>query len=69
MAKAKFASKPNRKELVQVIGQLQNLIGLAKSAAWNDRDPNRMVNIQAPLSEGLDLCVDALSFDPPHIPK
>lgn len=69
MSAAKFASKPSRKELVAVIQRLQDLIGWAKSAAWNDRDPNRMDNIQQPLTEGFDLCVDALTFEPPHVPK
>ncbi len=61
--------KPNRKELVAVIQELQGLIGRAKGAALNDRDPNRFDNIQLPLEQGFNLCVDALSFDPPHIPK
>ena len=61
--------KPNRKELVAVIQELQGLIGQAKGAALNDRDPNRMDNIQNPLGRAFDMCVDALSFDPPHIPK
>lgn len=61
--------KPNRKELVAVIQELQGLIGRAKGAALNDRDPNRMDSIQRPLEQGFNLCVDALSFDPPYIPK
>lgn len=61
--------KPNRKELVAVIQELQGLIGRAKGAALNDRDPNRMESIQRPLEQGFNLCVGALSFDPPHIPK
>ena len=64
-----FARKPNRKELVAVIQELQGLIGRAKGAALNDSDPNRMDNIQRPLEQGFNLCVDALSFDPPHIPQ
>jgi hypothetical protein len=54
---------------VAVIQELQGLIGQAKGAALNDRDPNRMDNIQNPLGRAFDMCVDALSFDPPHIPK
>lgn len=52
-----------------MIQQLQNLIGRAKGAALNDRDPDRMGSIQKPLTEDFDLCVDALTFEPPHIPK
>jgi hypothetical protein len=61
--------KPNRKELVRVIQELQGLIGQAKGAAWNDRDPDRIENTQGPLGQAFDLCVDALSFDPPYTPK
>lgn len=61
--------KPTRKDLVKTIQRLQDLIGRAKGAAWNDRDPNRMDNIQKPLKEGFDLCVNALSSEPPYIPK
>lgn len=65
----KIVTKPNRKELIAVIQRLQDYIGKAKGAAWDDRNPNRMDNIQAPLTKGFDLCVEALAFDPPHIPK
>lgn len=64
-----YPKKPNRKELVAVIQELQGLIGRAKGAALNDRDPNRMDSIQRPLEQDFDICVAALSFDPPHIPK
>jgi hypothetical protein len=37
--------KPSRKELVAVIQELQGLIGRAKGAALNDRDPNRMDSV------------------------
>ena len=58
--------KPTRKELVAVIQRLQGLIGEAKGRAQNDRDPHRMENISVPLDEGFDLCVEAVSFDPPQ---
>jgi hypothetical protein len=61
--------KPTRKELVAVIQELQDLIGCARGAALNDRDPNRMDSVQRPLEQGFNLCVEALSFDPPNIPK
>lgn len=65
----KFNAKPNRKQLVAVIQHLQSLIGRAKASACNDRDPNRMENILAPLDEGFNLCVAAVSFDPPQMTK
>ena len=69
MPQTQFATRPSRKELVALIQHLQHLIGKAKGAALNDRDPDRMGSIQKPLTEGFDLCVDALTFEPPHIPK
>lgn len=61
--------KPTRKELVAAIQELQGLIGRAKGAAWNDRNPNRMADIQIPLEQAFDLCVESLSFEPPLIPN
>ena len=69
MSKQPFNAKPSRKELVAVIQRLQSLIGRAKASAQNDRDPNRMEAILAPLDEGFNLCLEAVSFDPPQRTK
>lgn len=61
--------KPDRKVLVSVIQELQGLIGQAIGKARDDRDPNRMENLQQSLEFAFDLCVEAVSFDPPHVPK
>jgi hypothetical protein len=64
-----FTKKPSRRELVSVIAHLQGLIGSAKGAAWNDRSEDRIGDIVRPLDEGFNLCVAALSFDPPQYLK
>lgn len=58
--------KPSRSELLDVINQLQMLLGDAKHAVWNDRSPERMSLVVKPLEEGFDLCVSALAFDAPR---
>ena len=69
MAPTVAPRKPSRKELIAAIQRLQDLIGRARGAAWDDRNPNRMENIQTPLKDGFDLCVNVLSFEPTNIPK
>lgn len=64
-----FTKKPSRSELLDVIVHLQSLIGRAKSAALNDRSPNRIVEVVSPLDRGFDLCVEATAFDPPRSVK
>lgn len=58
-------SKPSRTDLLRVIARLQHLVGDAKGTAWNDRDPNRMANLDAVLTEAFDLCLEAQQFDEP----
>lgn len=64
-----FTKKPTRADLLDVIAHLQGLVGNAKGAAQNDRSPNRMAELISPLDRCFDLCVEALSFDPPRKPK
>lgn len=59
-------SKPNRRQLVNVIQKLQSLLGKARAAALNDRNSNRMKDMLQPLDEGFDLCVESLQYDPPE---
>lgn len=68
-AGSRFTSKPDRKKLVTVIQQLQGLIGSAKSTARNDHDANRMENILNPLEEGVNLCVEAVRFNPLQVTR
>ena len=56
--------KPTRKDLLVVIGELQNRIGLAK-ALCNDRNPDRQAQVDHALQTAIELCVEARSYDPP----
>jgi len=58
-------SKPNRKQLIRVIQELQDLLGQARGAALDDRNINRMRDLLRPLDQGFDLCVESLQYDPP----
>lgn len=61
--------KPTRKDLLIVIGRLQDLVGLASAEYSNDRDPNGFEKGQATLRDAHVLCIDVLSHDPPLEPK
>jgi hypothetical protein len=57
--------KPTRRDLLVIIGRLQQLIGRADGAAGNDRNPNRAATVKGVLTEALELCISARSYDPP----
>lgn len=56
--------KPTRRDLLIVIGRLQNLIGLAQ-ANNNDRNPDRQAQVDHAHKQAQTLCIEARSFDPP----
>ena len=56
--------KPTRRDLLLVIGRLQDLIGLAL-AENNDRNPNRVEDTTDALNKAHELCVTARGYDPP----
>lgn len=56
--------EPSRRDLLLVIGELQNLLGRIQ-AADNDRNPNRQDDKGPLFEKALELCIDARSFDPP----
>lgn len=58
-------TRPTRRDLLLVIGELQNIIGAMGAAYGNDRAVDRAELIQALERRGMDLCVIARSFDPP----
>lgn len=60
-----ITKKPTRKELLQVITELQRLVSAARTHHGNDRDPNGFEKGQNKLTEAFELCVQARSFDPP----
>lgn len=58
--------RPTRGELLRVVGELQTLVGMAKGAYENDRDPNREHSVRSPLDRAFELCIEALHYDPPR---
>lgn len=64
-ATIRLTTKPNRRQLLKVVSELQSLIGHAKALHANDRDPNGFENAQDLLEAALNLCHQARSFDPP----
>lgn len=65
-------SKPTRRDLLLVIGELQDLIGHIGSSYNNDRGPERAQLVQDAVARGMSLCILARSFDPPlsgHWPR
>jgi hypothetical protein len=52
------------KELLRVIGKLQDLVGNAKNAYDNDRSRDRAEKVQKPLEEAFELAVSTRSQYP-----
>lgn len=61
-----YNKRPSRTELLDVISELQSIVGNAKNAFHNDRAPDRSNQVVEPLERGFELCVNALAFDPPR---
>jgi hypothetical protein len=61
----KDIKKPSRRDLLLVIGELQNIIGALGSAYGNDRAVDRAQPIQDLTNRGMRLAILARSFDPP----
>jgi hypothetical protein len=57
--------KPTRRDLLVVIGRLQNLIGVARMNYEDDRNQNGIEHGRAAAAEAHSLCIGALSQDPP----
>lgn len=55
--------KPTRRDLLQVIGRLQNLVGGAMRVS-HDRNPNSRAQVSVALETAHSLCVEALAQDP-----
>ena len=56
--------RPTRRDLLVVVGELQNLIGLAL-AYNNDRNPDKQANVDDALGQALTFCIEARGQDPP----
>ncbi len=57
--------RPTRRDLLIVIGRLQNAIGDLSTAYENDRAPDRAGKIQQLVAQAHRLCIEVRSFDPP----
>lgn len=57
--------RPNRRDLLIVIAQLQGLIERAHAAHGNDRNPNGFQQGQEALDKAHALCIRARSYDAP----
>lgn len=64
VAAAMKRRRPTRRDLLLVIGELQNVIGKISEGA-NDRNPSRAEDIADTVARGMRLCIEARSFDPP----
>lgn len=60
-----MTTKPTRRDLLLVIGELQGIIGEISGAYLNDRGPDRAQLVMDAVSRGERLCIQARSFDPP----
>jgi hypothetical protein len=58
-------AKPTRRDLLVTLTRVQDLIGAAQGATYNDRIPDRSEAIRAPLATAFELCMAARAFDPP----
>jgi hypothetical protein len=65
MRESKKPMKPTRRDLLLVIGELQEIIGNIGSAYGNDRAADRAGPMQRLVAEGMRLCIAARSADPP----
>ena len=54
--------RPTRRDLLVVVGRLQDLVGEAR-AAFHDRNPNRQEETDSALYRALMLCIDARSHE------
>lgn len=57
-------SNLSKRDLIAVIGKLQIVIGMASSAAANDRSPHRQAQTQGILEWGHNLCIEATGHFP-----
>lgn len=56
--------KPTRRDLLIVIGRLQDIVGAIK-AVDHDRNQNRADDKEPLFKKAFDLCVEARSYEPP----
>ena len=64
----RITKKPSRAKLLDVIVELQGLVGEAQGAFYDDRASDRADQIKKKLQVAFDLCVSAHRFDPASTP-
>lgn len=53
------------KEILIIVGRIQDLVGQARGNHWNDRSQTAFETAQKQLEEALDLCIKVRSkYDP-----
>lgn len=53
------------RQIVKRVGQIQNLVGKARGAYWNDRQADRAEAVITPLEEAFKLCLEITGeYDP-----
>ena len=57
--------KPSRRDLLRVIASVQQMIGEARGAHANDRDPEAFERAQTLLARAMDICDEARQYDAP----
>jgi len=57
--------RPTRRDLLVVVGQLQDAIGRLSAVTNNDRSPTRADDLKPLFAAAFDLCVAATAHDPP----
>ncbi len=61
-------TKPTRLQLLDALAFCQSLFGQISGAA-SDRNPNRAADIEQLTRQGLKLCIEMRSADPPGPPQ
>jgi len=61
--------RPTRRDLLVVIGRLQDLVGEARARHMDDRDRNGYERGQEALERAHELCIEVLGMDDPVTPS
>jgi hypothetical protein len=65
MISGNLRRRPTRRDLLVVVGRLQDLVGRVRAAHSDDRDPEAFEKGARALDEALELCIEAAGKDPP----
>lgn len=51
-------ARGNTRRIIMKVGEIQQLVGVARGAAWDDRNPDRMERLISALDRAHELCID-----------